>query len=115
MSQERTGVVQCPRCNKIWHLQWGNPGVECTCHLFCSSGTTPADCTVTYPYNHSGSLGFPEGIHTDPANEGDDIRHATAYCNTHNKYIRKEPIVLEVDWKRYENQRLPAHLRLMKH
>ena len=115
MSQERTGTVECPRCSKIWRsLQWGSPGVECTCHLFCSSGTKQSDCTVAYPYNWSGQLGYPTGLHVDAKNEGDDVLHRTGYCSTHKKYVYKEPIFLEVDWKRYENQRLPAKLRLMK-
>jgi hypothetical protein len=114
MSQERTGIAECPRCHKIWRgIQWGNSGVECNCHLFCSSGTKPSDCTVQYPYNFSGKLGYPTGIHTKPYNEGDNIFQRGGYCATHLKYTNKEPIFLEVDWKRLENTRLPKKLRLM--
>jgi len=114
MSQERKGIVECPRCSKKWELPWAHPGVECTCHLFCSSGTKPQDCAVAYPYNYTGPLGYPAGLHNNAANEGDNITQRGGYCSTHNKFTSKEPIYLEVDWKRFEKERLPQHLRLLK-
>ncbi len=111
---ERVGLVECPRCHKLWRLPWASSGTECWCHLYCSSGTKPSDCSVPYPYNWSGQLGAFTGAHNDAKNEGDNIFQRGGYCATHNKYTNKEMIWLEVDWKRFEKQRLPANLRMLK-
>lgn len=109
----REGIAECPRCHKVWRLPWGSPGVECTCHLYCSGGTQPSDCTVTYPYNYTGELKWPIGMHNDSKNEGDNIWKRSGYCSTHSKYTNKEPIWLEVNWEWFEKTRLPKNLRLM--
>ena len=110
----RVGKVKCPRCGKIWIIPWGDSGIECTCHLYCSSGSEPSDCTVTYPYNYSGSLGYPVGAHLNSADEGDDVLHRGGYCSTHNKYTNKEPVWLEVDWYKWENERAPKEMRTLE-
>lgn len=111
---ERMGVAVCPRCGKRHLIPWAHPGVKCNCHLFCSSGDKPSDCSVTYPYNYSGQLKWPVGAHLKREDEGDDVLHRTGYCNTHKKFIYKEPIYVEVDWKRFKKERLPKKLRMLK-
>jgi hypothetical protein len=112
---ERKGVVECPRCHRIFRdVPWGLPDVECNCHLFCSGGTKQSDCTVTYPYNESFRLGYPTGLHNNAKDEGDDITQRGGYCFTHKRYTHKTPLVLEVDWKCLENTRLPVNQRLMR-
>ena len=45
-------------------------------------------------------------------NEGDDVVHRKAYCNTHKIYSYREPIVIEVDWTKWKQQRrLPNALK----
>lgn len=109
----RQALAVCPRCGKVHRVNWGVPEVKCDCHLYCSSGDKPSDCSVT-EYNYTGQLGWPVGAHLNRENEGDDVLHRTFYCSTHNKYIYKEPIWLEVDYKRFERERLPKKLRMLK-
>jgi len=104
----------CHRCGKKHYLPFMSPGVECDCHLYCSEGTKPGDCTVT-EYNYSGPLAWPFGSRSDPVDEGDDLIHATGYCSTHNKYVHKDIIFLEVDWEEWnQRKRIPAEYRLKR-
>ena len=106
-------MVDCSRCGKTWVIPYPSPGRMCDCHLYCSSGDKPSDCSVT-EYNYSGPLGWPFGVHNEPEDESDDLLHATHYCATHDKYIHKPPVFMEVDWKRWFSQRAPAKHRMFR-
>lgn len=96
----RHARVQCPRCKQIWDVPWGQDGVECNCHKWCSEGDKETDCSWQ-EYNYTGSLGWPHGAHTNRENEGDDLLHRVGYCSTHKKYTYKVPLFLEVNWKEW--------------
>jgi len=42
-------------------------------------------------------MGWPAGAHGVDLQEGDDVRHRMRYCSTHDKYIYRQPVFLEVD------------------
>lgn len=98
-------LLICPRCKKKWHVSDSSSGVECDCHLYCSEGDKPRDCSTT-SVNWSGQLGWPAGSHTAVEQEGEDERHRVRYCSTHDRYIYKTPIFLEADSSFFE-RRLP--------
>ena len=103
--------VECPRCGRIWTIEQGCPGIACVCHLYCSEGDKPSDCTVT---KVSGAIkyGWPSGLHVDAEDEGDDLPNRVSYCSTHNKYIYKTPVYIEADWERWFGERAPKKLRM---
>lgn len=103
-------VVECPRCKRTWIIQQGTPGITCNCHLYCSQGTKPSDCSTTLVTDNV-QLGWPIGIHVDAENEGDDVMHRVRYCSTHKKYIYKTPVWIEADWDEYYSKRAPRKFR----
>lgn len=105
--------VECPKCSKIWIVYPGTPDIVCTCHLYCSDGDQPSDCSLT-TINYSGDLKWPVGLHTGDEDEGDDVMHRTYYCSTHNKYLYKQPVLIECDWDRWQSRRAPPYLRMSK-
>lgn len=104
-------LVECPRCHKRWRIQDTGVGITCDCHLYCSSGDKPIDCSVA-SVNWNAQFGWPAGAHGTDAQEGDDVRHRVRYCSTHDKYIYKVPLFLEFDRDSYLKQRLPKHLTM---
>jgi len=106
-------IIECPRCKKHITVPQGNPDAECDCHLFCSDGDEPSDCSMTI-VNYTGPLGWPVGSHQDSDNEGDDILHRTYYCSTHGKYTYKTQVVIPVDWDKWYSRRAPAKFRTLK-
>jgi hypothetical protein len=88
------------------------PEAECNCHLWCDRGTKPSDCSLTAIDSQTITWGYPANMDVDSANEGDDVVHRTAYCNTHLIYSYKTPVVIEVDWNKWKQQkRIPVELR----
>jgi len=109
----RLAKVKCPRCRKLWTVHYPNPYIECDCHLYCSDGSEVSDCSVSLtPYNWSGQLGWPEGADLDSEDEGDDVLHRAYYCSTHGKYIEKTPVIIEVDWDGWFDERAKPRYRL---
>lgn len=108
----RRAKVKCPRCKQVWFVPWGDAGVECTCHKWCSEGDKESDCSWTV-YNYTGSLGWPVGAHLNSENEGDDVLHRVGYCSTHSKYTYKVPMFVEVNWREWERKgfRVPVKWR----
>jgi len=104
---------RCPQCGKTLTATYPWPYAECDCHLYCSDGSKPIDCSVT-TYNYNGQLGWPTGIDNDPANELYNPLNATGYCSIHNKYVEKTPIVLEIDWEQWFSFRAPVKYRTIK-
>lgn len=111
MSADRHMKVECPRCGRIWNVPLGQPDIVCNCHLFCSQGSKPSDCSVT-KRSFSGQLGWPTGLHVDASDESDDPLHITYYCSTHDEYIYKTPVLIECDWERWFSRRAPKKLRM---
>lgn len=101
--------VQCPRCGRWWTVTPDMTEVECVCHLYCDYGSDPKDCS-TAPYDYSGSLGYPAGMHTDASDNGDDLLHRARYCSTHEQYIYKDAVQIPVDRSLFK-VRLPEHQR----
>jgi hypothetical protein len=108
------GKVECPRCHKVWTLSQASPGIYCDCHLYCEEGSQPRDCALT-EYKFSGQRGWPLGMDQNQLDEGENRHRAYGYCTTHNRYSYKEPIWLEVDWKKwYAKKELPSKMREMQ-
>lgn len=105
--------IECPRCHQLIMVPQGNPDAECDCHLWCSEGDEPSDCSMTI-VNYTGPLGWPVGSHQNSENEGDDILHRTYYCSIHKKYTYKQQIQIPVDWKKWYSTRASARIRTMK-
>lgn len=103
--------VECPRCGKIWTVTQGTPDIECNCHLYCTQGDKPSDCSVT-AQNYNGPLKWPAGLDTGKDDAEDDILHRTYYCTTHDEYYTKVPILLECDWDKWFGRRAPKRLRM---
>jgi hypothetical protein len=99
------GKIQCPRCGRVYTLTYPNNDIECNCYLYCEDGDEVSDCSVT-KYNFTGQLGWPTGASTSNEDRGDDKIHAARYCSTHNKYIYKDVIVLELDWDVFLGERI---------
>lgn len=107
-------TAKCGQCGRVHRIPAGSPGVFCDCHLYCSSGDKPRDCS-TSEYNYSGPLGWPAGSHQGAYDEGDDIRHRARYCSTHGKYIYKTPVFLEADYSQLKDRyRLPKKYRNLR-
>ena len=104
----RSILLVCPRCKKEWVVSEDCEGVECDCHLYCSEGSKPHDCSTT-AVNWNGQLGWPNGSHQGALNGGDDVRHRVRYCSTHEKYIYRTPVFLEAESSFFES-RLPKRL-----
>jgi hypothetical protein len=98
-------LVECPVCKRRQTISALSGGAWCDCHLYCSKGDRPIDCSTT-SVNWSGQLGWPAGAHQNSVQEGDDVRHRVRYCATHDLYIYKTPVFLEVDMSFFE-RRLP--------
>lgn len=64
---------------------------------------------VTYTKRESRQYGWPGGMHTD-THRGEPL-NAVRYCSTHDRYIYKEPIIIEVDWSLDTGRRLPTRYR----
>lgn len=103
--------VKCRRCGRIWIVPQGQPDVDCNCHLYCTQGTKPEDCSVT-PVTSLGQLGWPAGLDTGKDDAEDDFWHRTYYCSTHDEYYTKVPISIDVDWSRWYGRRAPKELRM---
>jgi len=103
--------VECPECKKIWIARQGTDAVNCDCHLYCTQGDKPQDCSVTLQ-EFSGQLGWPTGLHVDAEDEGDDVMHRTYYCSTHDEYYYKVPVLIDCDWDKWFSRRAPEKLRM---
>jgi hypothetical protein len=107
--------VQCPRCGQIWTVKQGMPEAECNCHLWCDRGTRAADCNLTSIDSQTVNWGYPANMDVGSYDEGEDVIRRKAYCNTHEIYSYREPIILEVDWEKWRDQkRLPNKLKLIQ-
>jgi hypothetical protein len=95
----------CPRCNRTLTVQHPAPEVQCICHLYCDMGSSPEDCCMQV-YNYTGSLSYPVGMNNDSQEmlDGNPLKYAQ-YCTIHNRYSTKVPIIIEVDWKQWLNQK----------
>lgn len=118
MQVTRRANVTCPRCHKRLSAQEGIPEVDCDCHLYCSHGTKPSDCTMVAktagPDAFTGRWKWPSGLHNQEAHEGDDTQARAYYCTTHNVYSDKMPISVEVDWSSWYGKRAPRKHRMSK-
>jgi len=103
--------VECPRCGRIINVPQGMPDVTCNCHLYCSQGSEPSDCSVT-KQNFNGQLGWPTGLHTDSPDMSDDVMHITYYCATHDEYYYKQAVLIPCDWEDWFSRRAPKRLRM---
>jgi len=114
--------VTCPRCKRVWTVNQGEQEAECNCHLYCSQGTKPSDCSTSLvTFNHEASP--PYGAHLgDPDEdnskinrpvEGKGVMHRQRYCSTHGKYIYKIPIIIPVEWDSFLSRRVKPHLRAL--
>jgi hypothetical protein len=103
--------IECPQCSKIWTVPQGTSDALCNCHLYCEDGDKPSDCSLT-PYEHTHTYLWPEGMHLNSDANDDDLRHATYYCATHEKYSYKVPFLIELDWEYWYSHRAPERLRL---
>ena len=106
-------VLECPECGHLWTIQQGQPGIRCNCHLFCTQGTKPSDCSIT-AYTDDLQYAWPAGMHNDPAKGGEDVAHITGYCSTHEEYIYKMPVWVEADWDEWFSRRAPKKFRLLQ-
>jgi len=104
-------MLECPRCRRVLTAFNGEPDAECNCHLYCTQGDSPKDCSVTWPYEWSGELKYPLGLQTNPPNRGAEKYRAMGYCSTHDEYYYKDKIVVELDWGAYFSKRAPKRLR----
>ena len=105
-------IVECPRCKRTWTIQQGTPDITCNCHLYCSDGDKPSDCSTTLVTDNV-QLGWPRGLHVDAENEGDDVMHRVRYCSTHSKYIYKTPVLIPANWDEWFSKRAPRKFRLI--
>jgi len=87
------------------------PDVVCNCHLFCTQGDKPGDCSVTR-YTQGVKFAWPTGLHTDADDESDDPLHITYYCSTHDEYYYKTPVLIDLDWEKWFSRRAPKKLRM---
>jgi len=106
-----TMKVVCPRCKRIWIAHEGEIEVDCNCHLYCTQGNKPSDCSVT-TVSFSGQLGWPTGLHVNADDYSDDVLHILRYCSTHAEYLHKVPIAVECDWEKWHSRRAPKKLRM---
>lgn len=105
-------MFKCPRCGRVLIAYNGDPDVECNCHLYCEEGDKPSDCTVTWPYEWTGQLGFPTGLDTGSVAEDANKYRAMGYCSTHNRYYYKDKVVIDLDWEAYFSKRAPKDLTM---
>ena len=89
--------VKCPRCGRYLTAHLGESDVECNCHLYCSQGSKPSDCTVT-EQAYSGSYNWPRGLHGGVSKAYDDETNRTYYCSVHSEYYSKPKFMTPVDW-----------------
>jgi hypothetical protein len=100
----QTLKVKCPRCGKLWTLYDGDSDVDCTCHLFCSEGTKPSDCTLldaldsAVPDVFKGQYAYPAGMHLGRDKEADNIPRRMYYCTTHSKFTQNQAVTISADW-----------------
>jgi len=111
MDFEKQMKVECPRCHRIITADAGEADAECNCHLICPDGDDIKDCTVTYtPW--TGQVGYPAGIHNNPADEGEHLFQRTYYCSTHSKWYYKDKMTIPLDWEAWRVKRAPKKMRL---
>jgi len=103
--------VECPRCGRIWTANQGEPEIDCNCHLFCSQGDEPSDCSVT-KQSANVQFGWPAGMDTGADDDRDKVLDVTYYCSTHDEYYTKVPISIECDWEKWFSRRAPKRLRM---
>lgn len=96
--------VICPDCGKSHIAYDGDPAVDCNCNSYCEDGSKPSDCTLvsaehaSVPDRWRGRWNWPQGMHLGRAKETDDVRARRFYCSTHNKFISKPAVTINVDW-----------------
>ena len=105
MSHPQGYRIQCKRCGKWWTVQPSNPERVCDCHLYCSQGTKPTDCSVTV-YNFTGEYAFPLGLEHGNASKREKRYNAYGYCSVHDEWTYKYPVIVEVP-EDYFERRLP--------
>jgi len=105
-------MLECPRCNRTLIAHNGEPDAECNCHLYCQDGEKPQDCSVTWPYEWSGSYKWPTGLEVGADDYSDHQHRAMGYCATHENYYYKDKVVIDLDWEQYFSRRAPKHLRM---
>jgi hypothetical protein len=100
----QTLKVKCPRCGKLWTLYDGDPDVDCTCHLYCSDGTKPSDCTLidarsaSAPDYFKGQYAYPAGEHLGRGKEADNVPNRMYYCTVHGKFTVNQAVTIPANW-----------------
>ena len=89
----------------MWSIPYPMSEQLCDCHFFCIDGSKPGDCQWVQ-YNYSGGLDFPMGARSSNLDYGDDRMHAWGYCNTHHKYMYRQPQIIYVDWEEFKKERI---------
>jgi hypothetical protein len=96
--------LSCPRCKRVWTISQPTPEVQCVCHLFCDKGSAPEDCNMQI-YNYTGELKHPVGLDdSNQMNMTNPLAQAM-YCSIHQRYSKKAPIIIEVEWSQWLKQR----------
>ena len=105
--------VRCPRCHNDWWAYQGQDEVQCNCHEYCEDGDKPQDCTLvdassgTYDvWNQTWS--WPQGMHLSDELNGKDVTARIKYCTTHDKYVNKVPLTIDVLW---DKLKVPYNLK----
>ena len=115
MQVTRIAKVSCPRCGKTLTAHQGQPDVECDCHLYCSHGSKPSDCTLVAASSgndaFTGHWKWPSGLHNKDSHEVDDTQARTYWCSTHSVYSTKVPMLVSVDWDKWYSKRAPSKFR----
>ncbi len=105
--------VDCPRCGQTLTVHEGDNEAECNCHLYCEDGEKISDCSLTPITVLNNEVGWPYGLHVNGNACEDDVTHIQYYCNAHNRYGYKTPILVPVDWDKWLSKRAPAKHRMM--
>lgn len=95
------GYVKCPVCGTKYWIPFPADGVWCDCYKICEDGDGdwyPSSGCSWSEYNYRGQLDAYEHQDTAVESKFADKLHITGYCSTHNKYIHKQPIYVEMDW-----------------
>jgi hypothetical protein len=96
--------LSCPRCKRVWTITQPTPEVQCVCHLYCDRGASPEDCNMQI-YNYTGDLKHPVGIKDNNNTNMDNPLAQAMYCTVHQRYSKKVPIVMEMEWSQWLKQR----------
>ena len=91
----------------MWTARQTDDGVPCTCHLYCSEGSKPSDCTVT-EVSYNGSYAWPVGVHGGRSDDYDNQTNVNYYCSVHNNYYIKAPVLIEIDWGKLSKRAKPS-------